>query len=59
MAAHAFSAAFDSSQQPSQSGPTTDFDGAAVPPPIFSMIQPNKFLELYYSLQSSISQNEF
>ena len=32
-----FGAVFYSSQQPSQIGPTADFDGAAIPPPIFSM----------------------
>ena len=37
MAAHAFWAVFYSSRWPSQIGPTADFDGAAIPPPIFSM----------------------
>ena len=31
---------FYSSQRPSQIGPTADFDGAAIPPLIFSMAQP-------------------
>ena len=30
---------FYSSRQPSQIGPTADFDGAAIPPPKFSMIK--------------------
>ena len=33
----AFGAVFYSSQQLSQIYPTADFDGAAIPPPIFSM----------------------
>ena len=37
IAAHAFWAVFCSSQQPRQIGPTADFKGAAIPPPIFSM----------------------
>jgi hypothetical protein len=37
MAAQVFWAVFYSSQQSSQIGPTADFDGAAIPPPIFSM----------------------
>ena len=32
-----FWAVFYSSQRPSQIGPTADFDGAAIPLPIFSM----------------------
>ena len=35
--AHAFWAVFYSSQRLSQISPTADFDGAAIPPPIFSM----------------------
>jgi len=37
MAAQVFWAVFYSSRQLSQIGPTADFDGAAIPPPIFSM----------------------
>ena len=36
MSAQVSWAVFYSSQQPSQIGPTADFDGAAIPPPIFS-----------------------
>ena len=39
MAAQVFWAVFYSSRQPSQIGPTADFDGAAIPPPLFSMVQ--------------------
>ena len=35
---HKFLGFFYSSRRPSQIGPTADFDGAAIPPPIFSMI---------------------
>ena len=38
MAAQVFSAVFYSSQRPSQISPTADFVGAAIPPPIFSML---------------------
>ena len=37
MAAQVFWAVFYSSRLLSQIGPTADFDGAAIPPPIFSM----------------------
>ena len=37
MAAQVFWTVFYSSWRPSQIGPTADFDGAAIPPPIFSM----------------------
>ena len=37
--AHTFWAVFYSSQQPSQINPTVDFDGAAIPLPIFSIVQ--------------------
>ena len=37
MAAQVFWAVFYSSHQPGQIGLTADFDGAAIPPPIFSM----------------------
>ena len=37
MAAQVFWAVFYSSRRPSQIGPTADFDGAAIPHPIFSM----------------------
>ena len=37
MAAHAFWAVFCSSQQSRQIGPTPDFEGAAIPPTIYSM----------------------
>ena len=37
MAAQVFWAIIYSSRRPSQIGPTADFDGAAIPPPIFSM----------------------
>jgi hypothetical protein len=37
MAAQVFLAFLHSSQQPSKIGPTADFDGAAIPPPIISM----------------------
>ena len=37
MTAQVFWSVFYSSQQPSQIGPTADFDGAAIPPTIFSM----------------------
>ena len=37
MAAQVFWAVFYSIRWPSQIGPTADFDGAAIPPPIFSM----------------------
>ena len=43
MAAQVFSAVFYSSQRPIQIGPTADFDGAAIPPPIFFMVR-SKFL---------------
>ena len=42
MADHAFWAVFCSSQRPCQIGPTADFDGAAIPPPIFSMVLGHK-----------------
>ena len=38
MAAQVFWAVFHFSWRPSQIGPTADFDGAAIKPPIFSMI---------------------
>ena len=38
MAAQVFWAVFYSSWRPSQIGPTADFDGAATPPPICSML---------------------
>ena len=38
MSAQVFLAIFYSTQRPSQIGPTADFDGAAIPPPIFSMV---------------------
>ena len=38
MAAQVFWTVFHSSPRPSQIGPTTYFDRAAIPPPIFSMI---------------------
>ena len=38
MAAQVFWAVCYSNQQPSQIGLTADFDGAAIPPPIFSML---------------------
>ena len=38
LAAQVFWAVFYSSRRPSQIGPTADFDGAAIPPPIFSMV---------------------
>ena len=41
MAAQVFWAVFYSSRRPSQIGPTADFDGAAIPPPIFSMLSTN------------------
>ena len=37
MAAQVFWAVFYSSRWPSQIGQTADFEGAAIPPPIFSM----------------------
>ena len=37
MAAQVVWAVFYSSQRPSKIGPTADFNGAAIPPPIFSM----------------------
>ena len=43
MAAQVFWAVFYSSQQPSQIGPTADFDGAVIPPLlIFSMVKANE-----------------
>ena len=39
MAAQVFWAVFYSSRWPSQIGPTADFDGATIPPPIFSMCE--------------------
>ena len=39
MAAHAFWTVFYFSHRPSQIGPKADFDGAAIQPPIFSMIK--------------------
>ena len=44
MAAQVFWAVFYSSRRPSQIGPTADFDGAAIPPPIFSMPDSMNFL---------------
>ena len=43
MAAQVFWAVFYSSRWPSQIGPTADFDGAAIPPPIFPM---NRYMHL-------------
>ena len=46
MAAQVFCAVFYSSWRPSQIGPTADFDGAAIPPSIFSKnweLNPTKF----------------
>ena len=43
MAAQLCCAVFYSSQQLNQIGPTADFDGAAIPPPIFSMCQTNTY----------------
>ena len=37
MAPQVFLSVFYSSRRPSQSGPIADFEGAAIPPPIFSM----------------------
>ena len=39
MAAQVFWGVCYSSRRPSQIGPTSDFDGAAIPPPIFSMVR--------------------
>ena len=39
MAAQVFGAVFYSSKRPSQIGPMADFGGAAITPPIFSMIK--------------------
>jgi hypothetical protein len=39
MAAHAICAVFCSSHQPSQIGPTAEKDSAAVPSPIFFLLQ--------------------
>ena len=45
MAALVFWAVFYSSRWPSQIGPTADFDGAFIPPPLFSMALVKKLLE--------------
>ena len=37
-----------SRQRPSQIGPTADFDGAAIPPPIFSMGHTFKIFWIIY-----------
>ena len=42
MAAQVCWTVFYSSRRPSQIGPTADFDGAAIPPPIFSMVLGHK-----------------
>ena len=40
MVAQVFWAVYYFSRQPRQIGPTADFDGATIPPPIFSMFEP-------------------
>ena len=50
MAAQVFGAVIYSSQRPSQIGPTADFDGADIPPPIFSMHDTSDFKAGPFSL---------
>ena len=60
MAARAFWAGFYSSRRPSQIGPTADFDGAAIPPTIFSMFGWNqKITKILTFVQCSAKLKQF